>query len=62
MLNLEIKKFLRTMGIEHGTFGMAVGCSNHSPIKDLQMVFPKLIYKLHYVMYALLIFCLLIDT
>ena len=50
------------MGIEHGTFGMAVGRSNqHSPIKDLQMVFPKLIHKLHYVMYALLIF-LLIDT
>ena len=44
------------MGIEHETFGMAVGRSNHTPIKDLQMVFPKLIHKLHYVMYALLIF------
>ena len=46
------------MEIEHGTFGRAVGRSNHSPIEDLQMDFPKLIHKLHYVMYALLIFLL----
>ena len=52
------------MGIEHGTLGTVVGRSYHSPITDLQIVFSKLIHKLHYVMYALLIFFffLLIDT
>ena len=32
------------MGIEPGTLGTADGSSNHSPIKDLQMVFSKLIH------------------
>ena len=50
------------MGIEHGTFGTAVRRSNHhSPIKDFQLVFPKLIHKLHYMMYTLLIFYFFIN-
>ena len=48
ILNLEIKKFLQTMGIEHETLGTAVGCSNHLPKRDLQLVFSKPIHKLHY--------------
>ena len=44
------------MGIEHGTLGTAVGRSNHSPIKDLQLVFSKLIHKLHYDVRAIAFF------
>ena len=49
------------MGIKHGTIGTAVERSNHSPIKDLQLVFSKLIHKLHYDVHATA-FYLLIDT
>ena len=44
------------MGIEHEILGTVVERSYHSAITDLQIVFSKLIHKLHYVMYALLIF------
>ena len=36
------------MGIEHATLGKPVGHSNHSPMKDFQLVFSKVIHKLHY--------------
>ena len=36
------------MRIEHENLGTVVGRSNHSPKRDLQLVFPKLIHKLHY--------------
>ena len=36
---------------QHATLSTAVGRSNHSPIKDLELVFSKLIHKLHYIMY-----------
>ena len=36
------------MGIEHATLGTVVGRSNHSPMKDLQLAFSKVIHKLHF--------------
>ena len=44
------------MGIEHEILGTALGHSNPSLIKDLQLVFSKMIHKLHYDVHAIAFF------